>query len=232
MTTEMKQDQRQRQKFCVPSASGPCRLVYGEQPLARALAEIVEHVTGTYHYTNLEELNAVLHLYNVEAYTGQPGTKLHRDRGLLYRALDQHGHYIGRPLKASFFDCKPTLDNLEKKFVQNLSIKRDLKQHAEVHSWWCLMGEPDNMEKVRQHLNREDMDLVLRQDRSGTIKQIAYVDFRNKVIISGDELHPACNAHAVQQLLERQKVRLAHEQSLTPAQREALRHRPRLRLGL
>ncbi len=232
VTAEMKQDQRQRQKFCVPSATGPRRLVYGEQPLARALSEIVEHVTEKYHYTNLRELNAVLRLYNVEAYMGQPGTKLHQDRGLLYRALDQHGQYIGRPLKASFFDCKPTLDNLEKKFAQNLSIKRDLKQHAETYSRWCLLGEPDNMEMVRRNLNREGLDLVLRKDKSGNIKQIAYVDFQNRVIIAGEELHSTCNAEAVQKVLERQKVRVAREENLTQSQREALRHRPRLHLGL
>lgn len=232
MTSEIKKEQRQRQTNAVPAPHGPRRLIYGEQPLSRAMAGIVEHVTEKYNYTTLLELNAVLHLYNVEAYTGRPGTKLHADRGLLYRALDEHGHYIGRPLKASFFDCKPTLDNLEKKFAQNLSIKQDLKRHVEVYSWICVRGELNNLESVRKNLARESINLVITQDRSGMIIDVAYVDFKNRVVIAGKELHHDCNAAAVQKILERQKVRLAREQTLTPAQRQALHHRPRLRPGM
>src|SRR5580698_198805 len=121
VTAEMKKGQRlDRGLVCQDFA---CRVEYGQEPLTRSISAVLEHVAERFSYTTFDELNAVLRHYNVEAYRGQPGTRLYENGGLLYRALDENGHYIGRPLKASFFDCKPTLGNLEKRFDQNLAFK-------------------------------------------------------------------------------------------------------------
>ncbi|HET6256746.1 MAG TPA: relaxase/mobilization nuclease domain-containing protein [Puia sp.] len=231
VTAEMKMEQR-RQRQRLNDRQGPPRLIYGEQPLARALSDIVGYVTERYCYTSLRELNAVLRLYNVQAYTGQPGTKLHRDHGLLYRALDDNGRYIGRPLKASFFDSKPTLENLEMKFRQNHSLKQAQKESVEGRACWHLYGEPDNFEKVREDLCRDGVELVLSRDRSGTVQHVAYVDVGNKVIIT-DEDHDrvwACDPTAIQTIIERDKIRQAYELTLTETERQDLRQGPRLRL--
>jgi len=229
ITAEIKQRQRDCEQRLYDQ-HGPPRLIYGQQPLARSLSDIVGYVSEKYHFTSLREFNAVLRLYNVEAYAGGPDTKLYQARGLLYRALDQNGRYIGRPLKASFFHCKPTLENLEKKFRQNLSIKYEHKRHVEVNACYHLAGKPDNLEKVRQNLQRDGIALVLRKDKSGAVSEVAFVDTRNKVVITGDDPIWACEARAIHQVLERQQVRLAREQTLTQTQRETLRRGPRLRM--
>jgi hypothetical protein len=229
VTKEIKQEQR-KWELRTKDVEAPLRLTYGQQPLARALSDIVEYVTEKYRYTNLPELNAVLRLYNVEAYTGHPGTKLYESRGLLYRALDEHGHYIGRPLKASFFDSKPTLDNLDKKFVQNERLRKELTEHVENLVCWELFGKPDNLERIREKLGWEGIQLNIRQDKTGAVREVTYVDVRNKVVFTGKDLHPTCNAQAVQQVLERQKIREANEQSLTQTERQRLHRGPRLHL--
>jgi len=47
------------------------KIKYGEAPVARSMARILEHVTENYKYSSLQDLNAVLRLYNVEAYRGR-----------------------------------------------------------------------------------------------------------------------------------------------------------------
>jgi hypothetical protein len=230
VTKEIKREQRQWE-LRIKDKEAPLRLTYGEQPLARALSDIVEYVTEKYRYTNLQELNAVLRLYNVEAYTGQPGTKLYESRGLLYRALDEHGHYIGRPLKASFFDSKPTLENLGKKFVQNERLRQELREHVENVVCWELFGKPDNLERIREKLGWEGIQLSIRQDKTGAVSEVTYVDVQNKVVFTGKDLHPTCNAQAVQQVLERQKIQEANDQTLTQTERQRLHRGPRLHLG-
>lgn len=47
------------------------KAVYGKTPTKRAITNVVTAVTGTYMYTSLAELNAVLKQYNVIADSGQ-----------------------------------------------------------------------------------------------------------------------------------------------------------------
>ncbi|HVW60104.1 MAG TPA: hypothetical protein VHC48_08725 [Puia sp.] len=81
-----------------------------------ALSNVLEKVVGQYKYTSLEELNAVLRLYNAEAYRGREESRLYKTRGLIYRVLDEKGRATSSQIKASDFDSKPTLDRLEKQF--------------------------------------------------------------------------------------------------------------------
>ena len=230
ITSEIKRQQREQQRQAAEPTYA-LRLTYGEEPLTRALSGIVEYVTQNYHYTNLRELNAVLRLYNVEAYSGRPGTKLYEGRGLLYRALDENGHYIGRPLKASFFDCKPTLDNLEKKFTQNLSLKEANKEWLEAYVNFALSDKPDDLEKIRDYLCDGHILMVLNQDRVGKVRQVAYIDTKYKLIVDGEELPCVCRSQSIQELLERQKVRIAFEQTQQLNERETQRRTHRLRVG-
>ena len=85
VTTEKKRHkQTQTQKI-----EGVQKVVYGLKSTARAVSDVVQHVTEKFKYTSLEELNAVLRLYNVEAYRGKEDSRLFQRHGLLYRVLDE-----------------------------------------------------------------------------------------------------------------------------------------------
>jgi hypothetical protein len=237
VTTEMKrevrQQQREQQKQKMGDSHGPRKVIYGEQSLAKSMSDVLEYVTEKYKLTSLAELNVLLRLYNVVADPGKEGTKLRRDRGLRYRALDDQGRHIGRPLNASFFDCKPTLDNLEKKFILNHSLKQQVRPHVDTCIRWELYHKPDDFENLKTKLNQAHILMVLRHDKAGNCSQVAYVDYRNKAVFMGEELGSRCDHHAIQQLMERQKNRQtqpSEEQNQRQSQRQALRRtlRPRI----
>jgi hypothetical protein len=220
MTADLKRQQREQQRRVVDPPYA-LRLTYGKEPLTSALSRIVEYVTQKYHYTSLQELNSIFRLYNVEAYSGRPGTKLYQDRGLLYRALNEHGQYIGRPVKASFFDCKPTLDNLERRFAQNLAFKEANKERVAMCATFVLRNKPDNLKNIHNSLFQDQIQLVIHQDKTGAVRQVTYIDTKNRLAINGEELPSVCSAQSIQQLLERQKARLQLEQAQQPIQNEA-----------
>ena len=198
---------------------------YGEGSLARSMSRVLEHVTEEYKYTSLKEFNAILRLYNIEAYRGKEQSQLYQHRGLLYRALDEHGNYIGVPLKASFFDCKPTLDNLEKKFILHQSRKQEVQQGTMTWIRWHLHGTCDNLERLDYDLGQDNIAMVLKRDKAGNCKDVAYVDFGNKCVLLGEELPDQGNPASIQKVIDRQKE-LEQHQSL---ERE---HHHRLRLHL
>ena len=219
MTKEKKQElRRQSQKV-----GGVPMVMYGERSTARAVSDVLEYVVPTYKYTNLEELNAVLRLYNVEAYRGKENTKLHQNRGLLYRVLDEHGKYIGVPLKASFFDCKPTLARLEERFAHNLELKQQHRDHVQTYVRWHLFQEPNSLEELSDRLGREGIGMVCPLDKNNNIKSLAFVDFKNRCVFRAEELGEECSRRAVQEMIVREQTQT---QELQHSQRQ--RHRLRL----
>lgn len=225
VTAEMKKQRRQQQQ----KIDGIQRITYGEKSIASSISGILEYVTENYKYASLQELNTILRLYNVEAYRGREDSQLYRHRGLLYRVLDEHGKYIGVPLKASFFDCKPTLDNLEKKFVLHQSQKPQFQDHLATEIRWQLLQTPHNLEKLTHRLAQERICMVLQRNKEGICEGVSYVDFRNKCVFDGNELGEHCNRDAIQKVIDRQKT-LKEEQSLQQSERQINRHRHSLHL--
>ncbi|HEX9513157.1 MAG TPA: relaxase/mobilization nuclease domain-containing protein [Puia sp.] len=219
VTKEMKQQLRQQEQ----KIDGIQRIRYGEQSIARSMSRVLEYVTENYKYTSLQEFNTVLRLYNLEAYRGKEQSQLYQHRGLLYRVLDEHGKYIGVPLKASFFDCKPTLDNLEKKFTLHQSQKTELKQRIATHIHWELIQHPDNLEKLTDGLRREDIGIVLQKDKAGNCKEVSYVDFGTRCILNGRDLGEHGNREAIQKVIDQQRT-VEQEQSLEQGLEQVHRH--------
>jgi len=223
MTTEKKQQLRQQQRH----PDGVQKIIYGESSTTQSISRVLDHVTENFKYTTLQELNTVLRLYNVEAYRGREDSKLYQRHGLLYRVIDENGRYLGVPLKASFFDSKPTLDNLEKKMVQNQTLKLQHRQYLENSVLWNLYKNSDTMQQLKQAMANEKIRMVLRQDKQGICQDVTYIDLKNKCIYNGSELGERCNHLAIQKIIDRettQKLEQSQKQTQTQKQTYRLRH--------
>jgi len=223
------EDRQRRIRMGLPEqqTDGVRKVIYGERTLARSMSDVVEHVFGKYNYTSLDELNMALRVYNVEAYRGGEGTRLFQNRGLLYRALDENGQYIGVPLKASFFDCRPTLDNLEKKFALNQLQRLEASQHARVYANFHLLGERSSLEDVAANLLMDGILMRLQRNEKGRCSEVYYIDVRNRCVVRGDVLGERCGPEAIQRVIDREQ-KLRQELALM----EEHGHRHRLRQSL
>jgi Relaxase/Mobilisation nuclease domain len=200
------------------------RIKYGEKSTAKAISDVLNHVVPNYKYTSLKELNTVLRQYNVEAYRGNPDSKLFNNRGLLYRVLDDRGKYVGVPVKASFFDSKPTLNNLQLKFVQNLTEKQQNTRRTLTNVQYQMVGSKDNLQNVIQNLSRDGISMVIDLHKDGSCKDVSYIDRITKCIFSGEELGARANREAIQKIMDRERL---HPQQ-TPTQEQHQRHSLRM----
>ena len=225
VTAEMKQQAREQSQ----KIDGVSKITYGEGSTSQSISRVLEYVTKHYKYTSLQDFNAILRLYRLEAYRGREDSQLYLHRGLLYRVLDQYGKYIGVPLKASFFDCKPTLDNLEKQFVLNQTEKLAHKVSTSCTVHWALWHNQPDFHELHSKLVEERICMVLQYDKQGRCKDVNYVDFRHKCVYNGDELGKSCNRQAIQEVLDRKKTQ-KEEQSLRQSEKQVLRHRHSLHL--
>src|SRR5450432_161653 len=122
------------------------KVIYGKSETRRAIANVLGVVINQYKFSSLAELNAVLKLYNITADRGQESSRVYRTNGLTYCILDEKGGKVGIPQKASAFFMKPTLANLEKKFVANEPLKAPHRRKLQTTIGWILHKQPNRLE--------------------------------------------------------------------------------------
>jgi hypothetical protein len=179
-----------------------------------ALSNVLDKVVGHYKCTSVEELNAVLRLYNAEAYRGREGSRLYKYRGLIYRVLDERGKPTGSQIKASQFDSKPTLARLEKQFQLNLaeSRRQEHKQHVQTAVDWALVQLSLDLAGLQKALVSQRISMVWMKGKETGEQNLYYVDHQTSAVFDGRQLGECYHGKGLEQ-------RCAP--SLTPEQQQA-----------
>jgi hypothetical protein len=175
------------------------KALYGKSQTKMAIQNVLETVLNQYRYTSLAELNAVLKQYNLIAERGSEDSRVYRHKGLLYRVLDADGKPIGVPIKASLFYNKPTLQFLEGKFKENEVKRMPYKSRIKNAVDMILMGEGISLKYLTEALEKQGIHVALRQNDTGLIYGITYVDHQTKCVFNGSVLGKQYSAKAIQE---------------------------------
>lgn len=173
------------------------RVLYGKSPTKRAITNVLDAVLPHYKYASLAELNAVLKLYNVTADRGKEKGIIFRKNGLVYRVLDEKGNKIGMPIKASSIYNKPTLAYLEKTFSENEALKKEYKKTLKTSIDWIMVKPPKSLQAFRDALQKEKISLVIRQNDSGFIYGLTYIDHNTKSVFNGSQIGKEYSSKAI-----------------------------------
>lgn len=173
------------------------KIQYGKTETKKALDNVLRGVLKSYRYTSIHELNAVLKLYNVMADRGSEGSRIYKGGGLVFRVLDEEGKPMGVPVKASDFYYKPTLRELEKKFTENQVKRVPHKTRIKLAVDQALSGKPIALEALISGLEKQGIQMALRQNNAGQIYGITYIDHQTKVVFNGSVLGKSYSAKAI-----------------------------------
>jgi hypothetical protein len=195
------------------------RVMYGKSETKRAITNVLDTVVPHYKYTSLNELNAVLKLYNVLADQGPAASKMYQNKGLAYRVLDEQGNKIGTPIKASAFYNKPTLPFLEQKFKENEALRQQFKSKLKTRIDWTLLVGQRGIASFVDKLRTEKIDVLVRQNAEGKIYGMTYVDHANKTVFNGSDIGKEYSAKGIMDRLEasepRQTFKIAEKREIT-----------------
>lgn len=195
----------------------PEKVVYGKSETKRAITNVLDAVIKQYKYTSLAELNAILKQYNVMADRGHEEGRIYRTGGLVYRALDDQGNKVGVPIKASSVYSKPTLVELEKKFLEN-EMRRKPDRLPVRDRINIALDKAASLQEFIRELRKIGVDTVLRQNDTGLIYGITFVDNNSKSVFNGSDLGKEYSAAAIQ----RQIVSGNHRAETTVASAEQI----------
>ena len=173
------------------------KAIYGKSETKSSISGAVSAVFTHYKFTSLPEFNAALKQFNILADRGGEDGRIYKNHGLIYRILDAEGNKVGVPIKASSIGCKPTLNNLEKKFAVNEFAKEPLKQRTKIAIEDCLQLSPGNMKNFVAALEQKGIYAALRQNAEGRLYGITFVDNQNKCVFNGSDLGKGYSAAAI-----------------------------------
>lgn len=174
---------------------------YGKSETRRAITNVLDTVFNHFKYTSLAELNAILKQYNIIADRGKEDGIIYKSGGLLYKLLDENGNKVGVPIKASLIYSKPTLKNLEKKFTENEELRQPDKKKLRTAIDWVLAKKPVDLKDFVTALQKEKIQVVLRENKDGLIFGITVIDYRTKSVFNGSDLGKQYSIAGIQQRL-------------------------------
>ncbi len=176
------------QKNIEQKKSNVQKLKYGKAETKKSISNVVDFVTSQYKYASLQELNAALRQYNVVADRGREEGRIYKNRGLMYRMLDDNGKKIGVQIKASNIENKPTLANLEKKFLEN-ELKRQPEMKRLKNSIdWTLVKLQKSLKEFVRALEQERVSAIVSNDKRNKEHGFIYVDHQTKSVFSESKL--------------------------------------------
>jgi hypothetical protein len=166
----------------------PSRLEYGKVETKRGIANVLHGILGSYNYTSLPELNAILKQYNVFADRCEEGGFIYSKRGLYYRVLDANGMPVGVPIKASSIAGNPTLANLEKRFEKNQKLREPLRDILKQKIDTAISKNPASIAELSALLLKMEVRVMERKNADGRTFGITFVDNQNRSVFNGSDI--------------------------------------------
>lgn len=160
---------------------------YGKHQIKHTITNIVGNVVQNYKFSSFEEFNIILRQYNILADRGLPTSQRYQTGGLVYSLIDKDGFKEGQGIKASEIYEKPTLNNLERKFSAN-GVKKAGTLLLVKKSVSSSLDHSRTIREFANQLKKKNILLHFDQDRLGIIRQIYFVDHRQKTVFSQHEL--------------------------------------------
>ncbi|TXJ28074.1 MAG: relaxase [Chitinophagaceae bacterium] len=166
--------------------------------LKRAITNVLDHVLPNYIYTSLPELNAVLSQYNVLADRGSEHSRIYKNQGLIYRAIDPEGKKEGVYIPASDFYNQPTLAVLQENFLRNAALKQPYKLRVKNEIDMAFKRQPGlALDELTAALRKEKIILVARINDAGQLYGVTYVDNEKRCVFNGSELGKNYSANEI-----------------------------------
>jgi len=190
------------------------RVKYGDPGLKRSMSDVLNTVVDHYRYTSIDELNAILKQYNVEANPGLPDSRLRKFGGVLFHALDEDGQRIGVPIKASLFLLKPTMKRLEQKFEESRALTESARESIHTAIEWALAVRAPAWGSFLKSLEKDGIAAVINKKEDGQ-EQLFFIDHGKKCAFASESIAANLNLPAL-------RNRCVPEEQLTQQQEQRL----------
>ena len=162
---------------------------YAAGDVKHQIGNAVKGACYGYRFQSFGEYKALLACYNVyaEEVKGEISGKPYQ--GIVYSVMNDKGEKVGNPVKASRIGKSVGYEALERRMQKSGEVIKDknLKEHTR-RTVAAVMKTADNRRELERQLKQKGIDVLFRQNDSGRIYGVTFIDHNNRVVLNGSRL--------------------------------------------
>ena len=171
---------------------------YAAGDVKHQIGNAVKGACYGYRFQSFGEYKALLACYNVYAEEVKGEINGTPYQGIVYSAMNDKGEKvgnpvkasrIGNPVKASRIGKSVGYEALERRMQKSGEVIKDknLKEHTR-RTIAAVMKTADNRRELERQLKQKGIDVLFRQNDSGRIYGVTFIDHNNRVVLNGSRL--------------------------------------------
>ena len=162
---------------------------YAAGDVKHQIGNAVKGACYGYRFQSFGEYKALLACYNVYAEEVKGEINGTPYQGIVYSAMNDKGEKVGNPVKASRIGKSVGYEALERRMQKSGEVIKDknLKEHTR-RTVAAVMKTADNRRELERQLKQKGIDVLFRQNDSGRIYGVTFIDHDNRVVLNGSRL--------------------------------------------
>ena len=162
---------------------------YAAGDVKHQIGNAVKGACYGYRFQSFGEYKALLACYNVYAEEVKGEINGTPYQGIVYSAMNDKGEKVGNPVKASRISKSVGYEALERRMQKSGEVIKDknLKEHTR-RTVAAVMKTADNRRELERQLKQKGIDVLFRQNDSGRIYGVTFIDHNNRVVLNGSRL--------------------------------------------
>ena len=153
------------------------------------LSNMVKALASSYRFQSFTEYKALLSIYNVQAEEVKGEVNGKPYNGIVYSATNDKGEKQGNPFKSSSLGKSVGYEAIQrhiKKSTKDIQDK-NLKERTR-RTVGAVMKSARNRKELEQELKKKSIDVLFRQNDTGRIYGVTFIDHENRTVLNGSRL--------------------------------------------
>ena len=160
----------------------------GKGNIKEQVANVVRTVLKHYRFCSLGELNAVLSKYNLATEEVKTEFRGKKYNGLVYVPTDDKGNKTSTPIHASDIGRGVGYAAVQNKMQKSKQMVKPLIPTVRRKVLEVMRTSPHTEERLRQRLEKQGLQVVIRKNDNGRIYGITFIDDEKGIALNGSRL--------------------------------------------
>lgn len=175
-----------------------------------------------YRFQSFGEYKALLATYNVyaEEVKGEINGKPYQ--GIVYSAMNDKGEKVGNPVKASRIGKSVGYETVQRRMEKSGEVIKDKKLKERTRKIVAATMQTARSRKgLEQQLKKQGIDVVFRQNDSGRIYGVTFIDHDSRVVLNGSRLGKEYSANVFNERFSGETENMHQPEMAVPRQEQS-----------
>lgn len=172
------------------------KIDYRQGDIKRQISNTIRSICDSYRFHSFGEYNALLSCYHIQAKLVRGKRFGDKYNGIVYSATDKDGTIVSAPFKSSLFGKRFGFNGLERTMKKNTEKLKQSDYAMEIKPliYNALKQATSKMDFIKR-LQEKNIDTVFRENDSGRIYGVTFIDHKNRMVVNGSRLGKELSAN-------------------------------------